>query len=192
MAAELEAGEAKLSASQVDIESFLNRLVSAFGHKAQEKRITVEVRGLPGAEGPRPLFTTDPEKLRLVCANLFANALEFTPEGTRVIIEVQIQDRTLHLSVLDEGSGIPESERKRLFERFHQLEQGPTKRHRGHGLGLSITKALVEVLGGKVSVEKAPNAGTLVRVMVPELASPGADIFSEDGNEFLFHEGSSF
>jgi signal transduction histidine kinase len=192
MAAELEAGEVTLSPAQIGLDAIVNRLVSAFGHKAREKKITVEILVLPGAQHEKLLFTTDPEKLRLIAANLLANAIEFTPEGTRVTIEVKLQDKTLGLSVRDQGSGIPEAERQRLFERFHQLDQGSTKKHKGHGLGLSITKALAEVLGGKVHVAFAPEGGTVVQVTIPELAGKDGDIFSEDGNEFLFQGGSSF
>ena len=148
MAAELEAGEAKLSAAQIGLDTIVSRLVSAFSHKAREKKITVEVLGLRGMQEEKVLFITDPEKFRLMAANLLANAIEFTPEGKRVTLEVRLEDKMLHLTVRDQGNGIPEVERKRLFERFHQLDQGSTKKHRGHGLGLSITKALAQVLGG--------------------------------------------
>jgi signal transduction histidine kinase len=192
MAAELEAGEARLSPAQIGLDAIVNRLVSAFGHKAREKRVAVDIVGLPSAQDEKMLFTTDPEKLRLIAANLLANAIEFTPEGRRVTIEVNLHDAMLDLTIRDQGSGIPEAERKRLFERFHQLDQGSTKKHKGHGLGLSITKALAEVLGGKVNVAFAPEGGTVVHVTVPELAGTDGDIFSEDGNEFLFQGGSSF
>lgn len=193
MAAELEAGEAKLSPAQLDVNGFLGRLVSAFSHKAREKNISVEVLCLPCEREEKVLFTSDPEKMHLIAANLLANAIEFSPENKKVTIEVNLEDRVLHLSVRDRGTGIPEAERKRLFERFHQLDQGSAKKHRGHGLGLSITKALVEVLGGKVTVAAAADGvGTVVEVRVPELSGTGHDIFSEDGNEFLFQEGSSF
>ena len=81
MAAELEAGEAKLSPAQLDVDGFLGRLVSAFSHKAREKKISVEVSGLPVSGRRRSSFTTDPEKMRLIAANLLANAIEFSPEG---------------------------------------------------------------------------------------------------------------
>jgi signal transduction histidine kinase len=192
MAAELEAGEVTLSPAQIGLDAIVNRLVFAFGHKAREKKITVEILGMPGTPDEKLLFTTDPEKLRLIAANLLANAIEFTPDGKRVTIEVKLHDKMLDLAVCDQGSGIPEAERKRLFERFHQLDQGPTKKHKGHGLGLSITKALAEVLGGRVNVVSAPDGGTVVQVTVPELAGSDSDIFSDDGNEFLFQGGSSF
>jgi signal transduction histidine kinase len=192
MAAELEAGEARLSPAKIGLDAIVNRLVAAFGHKAREKKIVVEILGMPDTQDEKLLFTTDPEKLRLIAANLLANAIEFTPDGTRVTLEVKLQDKVLNLAVRDQGQGIPEAERKRLFERFHQLDQGSTKKHRGHGLGLSITKALAEVLGGKVNVSFAPDGGTVVQVSVPELTGSGGDIFSEDGNEFLFQGGSCF
>ncbi len=190
VAAELEAGETSISPAQTDAAGLVRRAIAAFGHKAEEKKITVDFTCTGCSDGKLP-FTVDPEKFHLVIVNLIANAIEYNHPGKRASIELKKEGGALHLSVADEGAGIPEKERSRLFERFRQLDQGPSKKHKGHGLGLSITRALVELLGGKIAVEQAPGGGSLFRVRIPEASGSSGD-FAEDGNEFLFESGSTF
>lgn len=193
MAAELEAGEATLSKAQVDVIALTRSVISSFSHKAQEKKLTIDFADQGSQQDDqRLLFSTDPGKLRLVFANLVANAIEFSHAGTNVSIELRKENNSLHVSIADKGIGIPDQERERLFERFHQLDGGSCKKHKGHGLGLSITKALAEILGGKVFVAQAPGGGTLFRVVIPESPDDGDRVFSEDGNEFLFESGKAF
>ncbi len=142
-------------------------------------------------EGQGLLFNTDSEKLHRVLANLLANAIEYNKSGKSVRIDARMENDLLRVSVADEGIGIPEQERERIFERFHQLDRGTTKRHRGHGLGLSITRALVQKLGGKVTFTCAEGDGCEFRITVPE-AVGGGETFSGDGNEFLFEGEKKF
>ncbi len=188
-AAELEAGETTISPAQSDAAALVKRAIAAFGHKAEAKKITVQLTCSGCTDGRLP-FIADPEKLHLVIVNLLANAIEYNHPGKRVSVEIKKEGGALHLSVADEGPGIPEKERSRLFERFRQLDQGSSKKHKGHGLGLSITRAIVEMLGGRIAAEQAPGGGSLFRVLIPETS--GSDIYAEDGNEFLFESGSSF
>jgi signal transduction histidine kinase len=190
-AAELEAGEAVISPARMEIESFIRRAVNSFSHKAAEKHLTVTVACRPEADG-KLLFTTDSEKLHLVIVNLLANAIEYNKDGKTVKIEARRESGFLHISVADEGKGIPGQELRRLFERFRQLDQGSSKKHKGHGLGLSITKALVELLGGKISAAEAAGGGALFQVVIPESTAAENGVFSGDGNEFLFEGGAAF
>ncbi|OGW39271.1 MAG: hypothetical protein A2010_02160 [Nitrospirae bacterium GWD2_57_9] len=190
VAAELEAGETGLNTARVDLAPLVRSVIGSFEHKAREKSVTVLFRAADGEN--EQVFTTDPEKLRIVLANLLANAIEFNPPGKHVTIEARIDGTSLQVSIADQGAGIPGQERTRLFERFRQLDQGSSKKHKGHGLGLSITKALVDMLGGKITVADAPGGGALFQVVIPEAAGAGSDVFSGDGNEFLFESGSTF
>lgn len=188
-AAELEAGEAAMSVAQVDVASLVRGLITAFGHKASEKNVTVLFE--PG-EGPLS-FKTDPDKLQKVLANLLANAIEFNREGKRVIIKAWRDSDRLNIAIIDEGIGIPEADRKKVFDRFVQLDRGVRKRHKGHGLGLSITRALVEMLDGTVTLSGAEGQGSVFTVTVAELGTGRAvDVTSEDGNEFIFEGGTQF
>lgn len=193
IAAELEAGETQLHISRVDVAAFIKNLVGAFSRKAQKKNLTIAF-ACRGAEPEDQglLFKIDAEKLHLVLANLLANAIEFNNEGKTVRIEARKENGVLQVSIADEGIGVPMHERERLFDRFHQLDRGSTKKHRGHGLGLSTTKALVEMLGGKVSVADADGGGCVFRIAVPEAPDAGDGVLSESGNEFLFENEKRF
>ena len=188
-AAEIEAGETTVSVAQVDVTALVRGLIAAFGHKAAEKRLTVVFE--PGEE---PLtFRTDPDKLQKVLANLLANAIEFNREGKRVTIRAWRERARLNMSIADEGLGIPERDRKKVFDRFVQLEAGIRKRHKGHGLGLSITKALVEMLEGTITLTGTEGNGCVFTVSIAELGTDRAvDVTSGDGNEFIFEGGAKF
>ena len=188
-AAELEAGESMVSVAQVDVATLIRGQIAVFGHKAAEKRVTMEFE--PG-EGPL-LFRTDPDKLQKALANLLANAIEFNHEGKRVAIRAWRAGGRLNISITDEGIGIPETDRKKVFDRFVQLDTGVRKRHKGHGLGLSITKALVEMLDGTVTLTGAEGKGCVFTVSIAELGTDrGVDVTSGDGNEFIFEGGTQF
>ena len=192
-AAELEAGETAMSIARVDVAALIRAQLDAFGHKAAERKVSL-VFDCPACANDGSLtFTTDPDKLQKVLANLLANAIEFNREGKRATVTAERRGERLLLSIADEGLGIPEQDRKRVFDRFVQIDTGLRKRHKGHGLGLSITKALAEMLGGTVTLKEAEGAGCIFMVSVPELASAGpVEITSRDGNEFIFDGGMQY
>jgi signal transduction histidine kinase len=189
-AAELEAGEVSFSIARLDVAALLRQLVADFSHRAEEKRVALQVdAGAP--DGGQLLFTTDPEKLKIVLANLLANAVEFTKEGTRASVHVRRDGGTLTIAVADQGPGIPPADRKKVFDRFVQLDTGARKRHRGHGLGLSIAKAYAEMLGGSMALSSEEGRGCVFTLSVAELLSAGSvDASSSDGNEFIFEPGT--
>ena len=188
-AAELEAGETAVSVAQVDVAALVRGQIASFDHKALEKRLAVEFEA---GDGPL-LFRTDPDKLQKVLANLLANAIEFNREGKRVLVRAWRAEGRLNISIADEGIGIPETDRKKVFDRFVQLDTGVRKRHKGHGLGLSITKALVEMLQGTITLTGTEGAGCVFTVSIAELGTDRAiDVTSADGNEFIFDGGTQF
>lgn len=192
VAAELEAGEAAMNSAQVDVPTLVQHVITSFQHKSREKtlEISLSTGGREKDQGAL-IFRTDPEKLRLAVANLLGNAIEFSDPGKKIEIETKRDKEHLLISVADQGVGIKEQDMPRLFERFRQLDQGTAKKHKGHGLGLSVTKAIVDMLGGKVSVSQRPAGGSIFQVAVPE-AAEGGDVFSGDGNEFIFETGNKF
>ncbi len=192
IAAELEAGETQLNISRVDVAALVASLIAAFDHKARKKQLTVTAACCGESPDKTLPFNTDAEKLHRVLANLLGNAIEYNIAGKKVSVDVRKDNDVLRVSIADEGIGIPQQERARLFERFRQLDRGSTKKHRGHGLGLSITKALVEMLGGKVSVADAAGGGCVFQIILPEAAAPEEGVFSADGNEFLFENEKKF
>ena len=131
---------------------------------------------------------TDPEKLRLVVSNLMNNAIEFSPDKATVELDTIQNGKLLTFSVRDYGIGFHMDNDRLIFERFRQLDTGARRTHRGHGLGLSITKDIIELFGGTISVESAEGKGSSFIVSIPEL-EPETQTnasFSDDGNVFIF------
>lgn len=184
-AAELEAGDPSFSVSTVEVRSLVKGVVDSFHHRAAEKKLTVAV------EGQDVVFSTDPEKLELVVSNLLCNAIEYSPEGKHIEINLKRDAlERLIVSVKDGGIGIDKANHDVIFERFKQIDTGVTKSHLGHGLGLSIVKAIVDLMYGAITVDSAKGAGATFTLTLPESKSdgmPGA--FSSDGNEFFFKDG---
>lgn len=189
-AAELEAGDAVLDASTVDIRALISSAIDSFQRKAAEKGVSVV---LELAEGLKisGLFKTDSEKLQCIIVNLLANAIEYSHEAGHVEITVQKYGGGLQITVTDHGVGIDEKDQYVIFERFKQLDSGVAKSHAGHGLGLSVTKAMIELLNGTMSVKSGRGAGASFILTIPEMsAMDGTGTFSADGNNFFFEDSA--
>ena len=123
-------------------------------------KLEATIERLPKIEGDRV-------RLHQVLDNLLSNALKFTPSGGRVEVRLMRAGEAAVLEVADTGFGIPEEEQARLFERFFRSSSATENAIPGTGLGLTITKAIVERHGGRIEIESAENAGTTVRVRLP-------------------------
>lgn len=188
-AAEIEAGECVLSISNVDVDNLINNTLDSFKHRIEEKNLSVDYMFINKNESS-PYFKTDASKLQLVISNLVANAVEFSDTGSSFELKVWKHDSFLNLIISDRGPGIDEENQSVIFERFRQLETGYTKRYKGHGIGLSICKALVELLQGTITVTSKIGMGTIFTLFIPEAKlDSSVTVFAEDGNEFFFEEG---
>ncbi len=135
-------------------------------------------------------FRTDPAKLGLIVSNMIINAIEFSPVGATIGIRTCLQAGNLWVLVHNEGPEISAEDQKVIFDRFTQLDSGITKTHPGSGLGLSVTQALLELLGGRITVESSAQKGTTFIVSLPELPdSVGFEDLATSGNEFFFNRG---
>jgi signal transduction histidine kinase len=186
-AAELEAGEASPFITTVDVASVLRDVEDTFSDEAKGKLQTLIVHMPEGGN----LFATDAEKLRVILANLLANAIEFSPSGGHIELRTFQQDGVLVLEVKDNGPGLNEVERSVIFERFRQLDVGYARAHRGQGLGLAVAKALAELLGGQILVDSESGRGSVFTCRLPPAPlTEGVDMSSFDGNLFIFDEPS--
>jgi signal transduction histidine kinase len=110
----------------------------------------------------------DPQKLKQVLLNFLSNALKFTPAGGKITVRTRLgEDSLLRLEVEDTGIGIATEDLKLLFQDFHQLHGGLSKQVQGTGLGLALTKRLVEAQGGKVGVVSVPGKGSIFFADLP-------------------------
>lgn len=114
--------------------------------------------------------TGDPVRLQQICWNVLANAVKFTPKGGRLDVKLYRDDDQAKLSVADTGIGIAPEFLPYVFEPFRQSDSSDTRSYGGLGLGLSITKKLVELHGGSISVSSVKGSGTEVNVSLPVTA----------------------
>lgn len=187
LSAEIEAGESPLSVISVNISSLLESVVSTFKAKIDKRELIFSWKNEIESQ---TIFKTDTEKLHLILSNLLANAIQFNKLNGVIKIESRIEAGLLIISIEDSGIGISEENQSKIYDRFHQIEEGSTKTYGGHGLGLSITKALLEIIEGKISLESELGKGSKFTLKINELQGfeGGDDTFSSDGNDFLFDQ----
>jgi len=180
LAAELEAGQALPHMTLTDLGAILQETIARMQKRAEERSITIDYSASDDLH-----FATDPRMLQQMARNLVANAIEYSEPGTSVLIIAESVDAILRIRVRDFGPGIAPELRQMIFDRFRQLDAGRTKGHRGQGLGLSVTQALAELLGGHVALECPPDGGSLFTLTLPMGEVP-ADAQAIGGNFYLF------
>ena len=159
---EAESGAMPLRRERFDLRDAVARALELYHDVADAREVRLE----PGIESPAPV-SADRVRIEQVAANLIDNAIKYTPEGGRVIVEVEtIGDRAL-LRVRDTGVGIAPSEVPRIWDRLFRGDRSRTER--GLGLGLSLVKAIVEAHGGTVSVESELGRGSTFTVSLSAL-----------------------
>ncbi|MCK8491276.1 MULTISPECIES: sensor histidine kinase [Spirosoma] len=147
----------------VELDDLISVIVEGFSAQAYQKEITLHTRRV---EQP-VLLHTDPESLVRILDNLVSNALKFSPFGRNIYVETDMRDDQLTISVRDEGPGISDQDRTKLFKRFQRLSAQPTNNEGSSGLGLSIVKALTDKLGATIEVDSTVNVGTTFRLVFP-------------------------
>ncbi len=176
----LEANKFDLESLPFDLQELLNRIASSMGTSARKKGLDFKLTMDPAV---RPRMIGDPTRLRQVLVNLVGNAVKFTERGfvhvTMKLVE-DLGDRyRLQFNVEDTGIGIPEDKKETIFESFSQADGSMTRRFGGTGLGTTIAKQIVEMMGGEIGVESQEGRGSTFWVTVVIEKRYGA----EDGRE---------
>ncbi|HPG41137.1 MAG TPA: HAMP domain-containing sensor histidine kinase [bacterium] len=192
-AADIEAGELVLNISKIDLHKFMQNLIVMFEQRLNEKNIMLDVQNATVKSHATMIFHSDADKLSIIISNLLDNAIKFSNSGGTVVFKYFLENTVLHFYIIDNGKGIAKNDQDRIFDRFCQLDSGATKLHKGHGLGLAVTKALLEFLNGAVEVNSLEGAGSEFIVTIPESTNPCFDMAdSTSGNELIFTEGEVF
>jgi signal transduction histidine kinase len=151
----------QLRKETVDFETLVTSCVNMMTYKAEEKAQTILMSTQPIK------ISVDREKIGRVISNLLANAIKFSPSGQPITIRTQIQDDALVLSVADRGIGIPISLQSTLFDTFTASKRSGTAGEQPFGLGLSISKQIIEAHQGKIWFETAENQYTIFYIQLP-------------------------
>lgn len=168
--AKVENGKIEFLPAPVALEKLFQQAARALQVVALKKNIQVEMDVAPGI-GP---VVADAVRLKQVLYNYLSNALKFTPEGGRVVVRARPESPDhFRLEVEDTGIGIRAEDIGRLFVEFQQLEDGAAKRYEGSGLGLALTKRIVEAQGGQVGVRSTPGQGSTFYAVLPRACRPG-------------------
>ncbi|MGZ4874493.1 MAG: PAS domain-containing sensor histidine kinase [Candidatus Angelobacter sp.] len=158
----IESGRLELKRESFDFSQIIEEVLGGIRHQAAAKNIAVENKN--SFQGS---LYADRLRVKEILYNLLNNAVKFTPEGGRVWLESFGESDTLHVSVCDTGIGIPAKEHPSIFEKFYQVGDTTGGIREGTGLGLPITKHLVELHGGSISVESRPGEGSRFMLTLP-------------------------
>ena len=176
----VQSGQLEIASSVFEVRDFLDKTVDLFALRAHQKGLELTYYLEPGV----PTHVVgDPVRLRQILVNLLANAIKFTPKG-HVIVVVKRDPKdpnpgTLLVSVSDTGIGIPPDRHEAIFDRFTQASSTVAVQYGGSGLGLTIVKRLLELMGGKIWVESVPGEGSTFTFRVPLQVPPDVQFHTE-------------
>ena len=174
----IEAGLMEVHITETDINEQTSFIYTFFKYQAKDKGLSFAFNN--GFVSNRAIIKTDSEKLYAILTNLVKNAIKFTDEGSiefgYKLIENQQHAPQIEFYVKDTGIGIPADRLKAIFDRFVQADISDIRAHQGAGLGLSISKAYIEMLGGKIRVESQEGAGSIFYFTLPYNLPDGKNI----------------
>jgi|GEM_PF-560365 signal transduction histidine kinase len=158
--AKIEAGEMRFFPQFISTQILIQNILSELKVITDDKKLEIE----SNVENIR--MYADPTHLKQILYNLLSNAIKFTEKG-KITVNVYQEEDMVFFEILDSGRGIPKIDQELIFEKFRQVDSSSTRQVEGTGLGLVITKKLVELHGGKISLESELDKGSKFRFMIP-------------------------
>lgn len=155
-------------ATKLNINDLVREAVDQCETTSEARNIWVTI-----TEGPDAIVLGDREQLIMAIHNLIENAINYSPENTKVSVTTQVEEDIVEISVTDQGIGIPEEELDRIFERFYRVDPARSRETGGTGLGLSIVKHVSTKHGGEVKVWSSPNVGSTFALRLPIYTQEG-------------------
>jgi len=162
IAGRLESGMMILESAPMDLIPVLEESIMAVKAIAQKRKVSLNLK----TDRKPALILGDKSGLQQVFINLINNAAKFSQEGSSVTIQVKESENQVHVSISDQGLGIPGEAMQHLFERFYRARNVTIAEIPGSGIGLYIVKSIVEELGGSIHVESELNKGTTFTVIL--------------------------
>ncbi|PLX19438.1 MAG: hybrid sensor histidine kinase/response regulator, partial [Candidatus Muiribacterium halophilum] len=159
----IESNKFSLLYSHFNIKNMLEGIITMLKVQTDKKNIKLNI--IFSEDLPENI-NSDQNRLKQVIVNLLGNAIKFTEKG-EVLVEVYNKNETICFDIKDTGIGIPENKLKTIFESFQQVDASHTRKYGGSGLGLTISKHLVEMMGGKIRVESEFGKGSTFSFCIP-------------------------
>ncbi|WP_407356057.1 PAS domain-containing sensor histidine kinase [Methanolobus sp. WCC5] len=159
----IESGKMKLHKEHVVLHEIFREIIATLYHIADQRGIELKI--LPGSE--KDCVYAVRAKLKQVLYNLVGNAIKFTDDNGHVTIYAQIKECFVHISVTDTGIGIPQDGLEKLFQPFVQLDSSQARKYEGTGLGLALSREIVELHGGSIRAESEPGKGSTFTFTMP-------------------------
>ena len=157
----IEAGKMELIEESLDLRQMIENSIQLFSEKAKEHEIVISVEIAENVSNVR----ADERKIKQVLVNLLSNAVKFTPAGGKLTVASRIEnDGKLAISISDTGVGISPEDQEQIFDAFVQVDSGLDRKFDGTGLGLPLSKAMVELHGGTLDLESTVGVGTTVTI----------------------------
>lgn len=158
----IEMGESKMQKKKVALSTIITNSINVLQNRIKENKIKISYDNSPIA------ITCDPDRISKVLINLIKNSLDLSTHSDRIEIHVHDGKNEVNITVSDNGIGIPKDEQKYLFKKFHQMDMSSIREKGGIGLGLFLSKQIVESHDGNMRIESNVGKGTTVHVNLPK------------------------
>lgn len=159
---QIEAGQIRVREEPVTLLPLVRRTIRSFQAQTDRHQIMLKSPDLV------PFVMADSNKIEMVLNNLLKNAIKYSPDGGRILVEIDdAASDEIAIHVIDEGIGIPQQYLDKIFARFYRVDSGDDRKFYGHGLGLHISKRLVELQGGQIWVQSKENQGSCFSFTLP-------------------------
>ena len=162
-ATKIETGTLEINLTHFDIAGMVHETVDCFAPALVDKNQSVEIQGANLSH----VIEGDRDHLIQIMTNLISNASKYSPAGSQIVILIERVDDDIHICVKDDGPGISEDDRQKIFGAYYRVDNHLTRNEAGAGLGLSIVKSLVEIHGGKISIESPTDGGAEIGFWLP-------------------------
>jgi signal transduction histidine kinase len=159
----IEAGKIDLEEKELDVDQIIQSTLRLMVERAHRGEIDLVYSARPGL----PYLIADERRVKQMVLNLLSNAVKFTPKGGRVTIDADLRHGKMVVAVRDTGIGIAADKLAELFTPFRQIDSRLNRKYEGTGLGLSLTKGLIELHGGSITIESAVEKGTTATLRFP-------------------------
>ncbi|MCE2926497.1 MAG: HAMP domain-containing histidine kinase [Rickettsiales bacterium] len=171
-----EAGKLSITYQEVHVGKSINKCLTILAERAEKGNVTVSV------DVPKTLPALIADRLRFIqiVLNIMSNAVKFTEAGGRVHVAAKVVDDQFVITVQDTGIGMSKEDLDKAFQSFGQVDSGLNRKYEGTGLGLPLTRKLIELHYGKIEMESELGKGTIVRLIFPTIPPPEAGYVAEE------------